>query len=206
MALNLGKKTPPVPPHTGLASILATLNDLRAQDDDLRNEELKRMAAGEKIEPEEIVSIKAQREAAEKLLRGESPIKQARRTFRSLLEQRETIRLAINLAQEKFERARLEAAGDRFTERQSDIARVAQRMVAALFELDRAMRERDLLVHEIGLPPAAIPFEAWPLCGRLGNTGSQIYRFVEMCVNNGWITQGTLAKEFDEARKADFWR
>jgi hypothetical protein len=79
-------------------------------------------------------------------------------------------------------------------------------MVQALFELDRAMRERDLLVHEIGMPPAAIPFEAWPLAGRLGNTSSQTYRFVEMCVSNGWITQGTLTKEFDEARKADFWR
>jgi hypothetical protein len=179
---------------------------LDAQEVSLRDEELARLARGEKIEADEVASVNATEAAAEALLRGETVKPKAKRAILDIVRERAVVRLAYDKAQAKVELARREMAAQRFAESQTELRKVGRAIVMAIFELDRALRERDVLVAKINLPAGTLPLEAWPLAGRLCNTASQAYRLAEVGVQNGWISPDELDREFDAARKAAPWR
>jgi hypothetical protein len=161
---------------------------------------------GERPDAEVIQLMTATRQAAEALVdTGALPPKGAtsKRTFQDILRERRAIESAMELVSARCGQLRLKAAGERAHERRDDIAEVGRQMCMSLIALDRVMRARDELVREIGLPPASLPFEAWPLAGRLQNTGSQIYRFLEMGVEHGYISAKELHDEFELARHAN---
>jgi hypothetical protein len=155
-----------------------------------------------KEDAEVVQLISARRAAAEALASGSPSTKGARkRTFRDIINDRRDIELAIQISNERCERARLAAAGERYTARIGDVAKVGKRMAEAFFELEAAMRERDALTREIGLPAGSLWLEAWPV-GRIANTGSLPHRFLEAAVSNGAITQRELDEAVSAARAA----
>src|SRR5262249_45743631 len=101
---------------------------------------------------------------------------------------------------------RVRAAGERCQERAGDIADAGRRIALALIEVDRALRDRDRLVAEIGMKAGSLWLEAWPLAGRISHTASQAFRFLEEAARNGAMTQREFDDEFEQARKADLWR
>ena len=162
---------------------------------------------GEKPDAEVIQLMTATRQAAEELVEtGLLPTKgseKKKRTFSDILRERRAIESAIEINNGKCALLHIRAAGERAHERRDDIAEIGRQMCFALFSLDCVMRARDELVREIGLPPASLPFEAWPMCGRLQNTASQMYRFLEVGVEHGWISAKELRDEFEMARHAN---
>jgi hypothetical protein len=199
------KAKAPTPALTAQAKYERALErgiDLRRQDEEAAADELKRMANGERIEAEVAMLQTANRRAAQSLIDGETPSAPAKReSYQALLARRASIRLAIEMNNEKCEQARLAAAGERYAARLGDIASVGKRMAEAFFELEAAMRERDALARQIGLPAGSLWFEAWPV-GRIANTGSLPYRFLEAAVTNGAITQRELDEAVSAARAA----
>jgi hypothetical protein len=174
---------------------------LRSKLEDITAEELG--WKGERPDAEVVQLIQARQQAAEALaLTGELPPAgtKRKRTFSDVLRDRRAIERAIEINNERTEQFRLRAAGERAFEKRDDIAAIGRQMCLSLFALDRTMRARDALTREIALPPASFQFEGWPLAGRLHNTGSQLYRFCEMAVEQGWISQRELDEEFDAAR------
>jgi hypothetical protein len=201
-------KTSPTPSSPTVAeyeAAVATEVRLVALGDALRDEELERLARGEKIEAEDIARINTTEAQAEALLRGDAVAKQRKRTIRDIVGERAVVRLALEKAGARAELARREMAAERYANSQQELRDVGRKMVEAIWQLDRALRERDALVNRIGMR-AVLPVEAWPLAGRLSNTSSQAYRLAEAGVMNGWISQAEFDKEFAAARKADAWR
>jgi hypothetical protein len=186
---------------------LAVLADLQKRDDLLRDQELARMKRGERIDAEAALGVSATEQAAAALLAGQPfPAPRRGRSYLDLLAERAAIRRAIELGRDQADRLRLAAAGERLAARQDELREIGKQMVWAVIGLDRVLRARDALVNEIGMPPASLSVEAWPLAGRLSNTASQAYRLCEVGVQNGWLTQRELDQEYELARKADAWR
>jgi hypothetical protein len=205
--MRLSPKSSPTPQaFSAHESAVAAEARLKVRYDDLTAEILKREVT-EKVEAEDVLSHIANRAAAEAMVRGEPEAKRAKNVLlRDLHIERDTVRLALEIARNNTELARRESAAERFTKSQKELQAVGRSIVLALFELDRALRARDLLVTRIGLPAGTLPMEAWPLAGRLSNTASEAYRFAETGVTNGWISQRELDDEFSDARKSDAWR
>ena len=139
---------------TKFAAAMARIADLQVMEDTYRDRELAMLASGAKFDVEDSLAT-ATAAAAEALAatgelpkqkqNGKSPIHEIVRT-------RSAIKLALEIARSNADSLRLDAARERHDARQADLRKVGAKMVEAIFTLDRALRERDALVNEIGSP------------------------------------------------------
>jgi hypothetical protein len=173
---------------------------LRDREAELRDEELARLERGEKIEAEEVAAVDANERAADALLAGKSIADAAKRTIRTIVQERAVLALAMQKAESNVEAERRALAATRFAESQDELRDMGRKLVLAALAMDRVQRERDALIRRIGLS-SVLPHEGWLLGGKLSNTGSQVYRLAECGVQQGWISQKELAEAYAESRK-----
>jgi hypothetical protein len=187
------------------AAIQRTI-ELRDRLEANRQEELS--FKGERPDAEVIQLLTATQQAAEALAAtGELPPQgtKRKRTFNDILRERRAIEKAIEMVNARTEILRLKAAGERFAEKQDEVRLIGRMMIDAVITLDRTLRARDEVVREIGLPPASLWIEAWPL-PRISNVASVAHRLLEVGVENGAMTQAEMDEEVEAARRADAWR
>ena len=208
--MRIGK--PPAAPAASTAfkdftTAMSVLAELAKRDGELRDEELSRMDEGEHDEGEAAQTATATRAAAEELLKGSAPAPRSRkRAFRDLVQDRATIKLALELGRDRADQLRLASAAERLAEKQPELREIGRKMVLGVFAIEKIMQERDLLITEISMQAGLLPHEGWVGWGRLENTASTAYRLAETAVQNNWITQREFDQAHAEAKRLAIWR
>jgi len=196
----------PIPQPGSLAALLARMHELRERRHQDVAEIIVLEANGTLAQESESPKSK-ERDEALKLLNGSAapflemlstnePGEKLQRLRRDVI----LIDTALVLAGRAAERLRLQEGMERLEARKDDLKAVMREVALAVIHLDHALGARDALLNEIrmGTPLAA---EGWSLGGRLRNTASQSYRFLETAARENWITEAEFTREIKNAQK-----
>jgi hypothetical protein len=191
---------------TETPSTAARLAELNASLAKIRQDRAKDVEEARRLGPPAMIGQSPQaariRQAADKLLNGSFadflPVDQSDR--------REALKFQIAAADEALERGgqiveqlQNEAAAERVKANAPAFRAAMGDIAKALIALEHAFQARDTLVKEIK-PGRLMEGDGWVLAGRLANSGSQSYRFLQTAAECGWIKPEEFATEVRRAR------
>jgi len=125
---------------------------------------------------------------------------QARRSYQELVDELAVLDSALDEGGRLHAKLSAEAAAARYEQRKDELAEAMRQIALSLIGLERCLQARDEIIRAIRLP--GLSEGGWPLCGRLRNTASPIYRYLETGVKEKWLTQKEFDTEFNRARCA----
>lgn len=106
---------------------------------------------------------------------------------------------ALTIAEGLYRPLAIREGAERFETRRDDWQSAMNQVALCLIALERALQARDAIAGEIkSMSPLA--GEGWPFCGRLSNSGSQTYRFLQTATTEGWLSMGEFVEELENAR------
>lgn len=107
---------------------------------------------------------------------------------------------ALSIAEGLYRPLAIREAAARFEERRDDWQAAMQQISLCLISLERALQRRDAISQEVkSMSPLA--GEGWAFAGRLRDSGSMIYRFLQVGTAEGWISTTEFVQEVENARR-----
>jgi hypothetical protein len=124
-------------------------------------------------------------------------------------DRKQALRLKVKVANKALEegeklvvRLQEEAAEERYKLRAHEVKAAMTDIVDAVLALEQAFQRRDALIKEIKPEAHRIPAAGWALLGRIGRSESMAYRFAQMTVTTGWLSEERFNAAVNQSRKA----
>jgi len=119
-----------------------------------------------------------------------------RRTLADVLDEQAVLDRAIEIGGRLMDELRIKAKAELAEARLPQYQALVKQQALNLIAVERTAQAMDELAKGTNLTPFAIP-----ALGRLANTASPIYTFLDRCVRGGFFSAKELTSEFDRARK-----
>jgi len=202
-------KTPPAPVvHAqGSLGVEARIRELGIQRRAVIAKIIPLENAGVLVPEKGVTSPGHKRAAAIDLLNGsvapflaKEPHLNSGETLRDLRAEVETIDEALAIAATLADKLQREEAEARYQEKLPALNDAMRQIALCMIGLERALQARDDVAKAIR-SKTPIAGDGFIFAGRLSNTGSQAYRFLEMAVNEGYLTHAEFYEAFKEARE-----
>jgi hypothetical protein len=184
---------------TWLAGRIATLGE---RGKSLLAEDLRLTRAGVKVtapapETREAAIAMANGQEARAPLFGEPQGQLA-----AIIAERATIRLAIEILEDRYRRADIAEAGERWAALEPEYNEQMRQLTWALVAVKHCLQRRDEILRAAKPHLGAHPGSNWPLCGRLADRDSPAQRWVAMAVQQKWLTKKEHDAEIAQAKAA----
>jgi len=200
------KSSPPAVQAQGLDGLQLRLRELAVQCRAVVAQIIPLENAGV-IVPEGTDAPGRKRAAAVDLLNGaaapflaKQPELNSGETLKALRAEVETIDAAIVIGARLAEHLVIKEAGERIEAGKPSLTAAMRQVALSVICLEKCLQARDDVVTKIRPGLVVISTDGWPLMGRVSNTASQAYRFLETAAREKWITNAEFVEAFKEAR------
>lgn len=115
--------------------------------------------------------------------------------------ERTVLNKALAMAEDRSRMIAADEAARRIEAHRPEWNAAVRAVTMTLFQLERDLQELDRMRRVIR-PLSPLQFQGWPLCGRLVDRATQLYRWTQIAANEGIVTQKEFDTELDRADAA----